>query len=70
MYRTQYRIVQIGWYPLLIRRISVGIICSQNQDREFIVRQVEIPPAKAAAFRKLESTILSDEKGAAVIKKQ
>ncbi len=55
---------------MLIRRISVGIICSQNQDREFIVRQVEIPPAKAAAFRKLESTILSDEKGAAVIKKQ
>jgi hypothetical protein len=35
-----------------------------------VVRQVEIPPAKAADFRKLENTILFDEKGTAVLKKQ
>jgi hypothetical protein len=34
------------------------------------VRQVEIPPDKAAEFRKLESAILFDEKGTAVLKKQ
>jgi hypothetical protein len=31
---------------------------------------VEIPPAKAAEFRHLESVILADEKNAAVLKKQ
>jgi hypothetical protein len=41
-----------------------------HYEREYVVRQVEIPPAKAADFRKLENTILSDEKGAAVLKKQ
>jgi hypothetical protein len=41
-----------------------------HYEREYIVRQVEIPPAKAAAFRQLENTILSDEKNAAVLKKQ
>jgi hypothetical protein len=35
-----------------------------------VVRQVEIPAGKAADFRKLESTILFDEKGAVVLKKQ
>ena len=37
---------------------------------EYVVRQVEIPPAKAADFRKLENAILADEKGTAVLKKQ
>jgi len=41
-----------------------------HYEREFVVRQVEIPPAKAADFRKLENTILFDEKGTAVLKKQ
>jgi hypothetical protein len=41
-----------------------------HYEREYIVRQVEIPPAKAASFRLLENTILSDEKNAAVLKKQ
>ncbi|MGD0832159.1 MAG: DUF3857 domain-containing protein [Terracidiphilus sp.] len=41
-----------------------------HYEREYVVRQVEIPPARAADFRKLESAILSDEKNAAVLKKQ
>jgi hypothetical protein len=41
-----------------------------HYEREYVVRQVEIPPEKAAEFRKLESAILFDEKGAAVLKKQ
>jgi hypothetical protein len=41
-----------------------------HYEREYVVRQVEIPPAKAAAFRHFESVILSDEKNAAVLKKQ
>jgi hypothetical protein len=41
-----------------------------HYEREYIVRQVEIPPDKAAEFRKLESAILFDEKGTAVLKKQ
>jgi len=41
-----------------------------HYEREYVVRQVEIPPEKAAEFRKLESAILSDEKGSAVLKKQ
>jgi hypothetical protein len=41
-----------------------------HYEREYVVRQVEIPPAKAADFRKLESTILADEKNSAVLKKQ
>jgi hypothetical protein len=36
----------------------------------YTVRQVEIPADRAADFRKLESAILSDEKGMAVLKKQ
>ncbi len=41
-----------------------------HYEREYVVRQVEIPPAKAADFRRLESVILADEKNAAVLKKQ
>lgn len=41
-----------------------------HYEREYVVRQVEIPPAKAADFRKLESAIVWDEKGTAVLKKQ
>jgi hypothetical protein len=41
-----------------------------HYEREYVVRQVEIPPEKAASFRMFESAILSDEKSAAVLKKQ
>jgi hypothetical protein len=41
-----------------------------HYEREYVVRQVEIPPAKAAEFRHLESVILSDEKNSAILKKQ
>ena len=43
---------------------------SLHYEREFIVRQVQIPAEKAADFRKLESAILTDEKSTAVLKKQ
>jgi len=41
-----------------------------HYEREYVVRQVEISADKAAAFRKLESAILTDETGTAVLKKQ
>jgi hypothetical protein len=41
-----------------------------HYEREYIVRQVELPAARAADFRKLEGAILMDEKGTAVLKKQ
>ena len=41
-----------------------------HYERELIVRQVQLPADKAAAFRHLESAILSDEKGTAVLKRQ
>jgi len=41
-----------------------------HYERDYVVRAVEIPAEKAAAFRKLESAILSDEKGTAVLKKK
>jgi hypothetical protein len=41
-----------------------------HYEREYVVRQVEIPAARAATFRRLENTILADEKGTAVLKKQ
>ncbi len=41
-----------------------------HYERDYVVRQVQIPADKAVAFRKLESAILSDEKGTAVLKKQ
>ena len=41
-----------------------------HYEREYVVRQVEISPTKAADFRRLQSAILADEKGTAVLKKQ
>jgi hypothetical protein len=41
-----------------------------HYEMEYTVRQVEIPADRAVDFRKLESAILSDEKGTAVLKKQ
>ncbi|MGC1463637.1 MAG: DUF3857 domain-containing protein [Terracidiphilus sp.] len=41
-----------------------------HYEREYVVRQVEIPATKAGDFRKLEGAILFDEKGTAVLKKQ
>jgi hypothetical protein len=41
-----------------------------HYERDYVVRQVEIHPSQAADFRQLESAILSDEKGSAVLKKQ
>jgi hypothetical protein len=40
-----------------------------HYESEYVVRDVEIPPGKAAEFRKLEQAILASEKGAAVLKK-
>ena len=41
-----------------------------HYEREYIVRQVEIPAERAADFRRLEGAIVFDEKGTAVLKKQ
>ncbi len=41
-----------------------------HYEREYVVRQVEIPATKAPDFRKLQSAILGDEKGTAVLKKK
>lgn len=41
-----------------------------HYERDFVVKKVEIPAADAAEYRKLESAILTDEKGTAVLKKQ
>ena len=41
-----------------------------HYERELVVKQVELPALRAADFRKLESAILMDEKGTAVLKKQ
>ena len=41
-----------------------------HYQREYVVRRVEIPAAKAEDFRKLEGAILLDEKGAVVLKKE
>jgi hypothetical protein len=41
-----------------------------HYESEYVVRDVEIPPAKAAEFRKLEQAIVASEKGSAVLKKQ
>jgi transglutaminase-like putative cysteine protease len=40
-----------------------------HYEREYVVKQVEIPADKAKDFRKLEGAILMDEKGTAVLKK-
>jgi hypothetical protein len=41
-----------------------------HYEREYVVRQVELPADRAADFRKFESAILSSEKGTAVLRKQ
>jgi hypothetical protein len=41
-----------------------------HYEREYVVKQVEVPAAQAAAFRKLEEVIIGDEKSMAVLKKQ
>jgi Domain of Unknown Function with PDB structure (DUF3857)/Transglutaminase-like superfamily len=39
-------------------------------EREYVVKQVEVPAAQAAEFRKLEDAIVTDEKEMAVLKKE
>ena len=41
-----------------------------HYERDYIVRKVELAASEAAVYRKLEGTILADEKGTAVLKKQ
>ena len=41
-----------------------------HYERDYVVKDVETPAAKAADFRKLENAILEDERGTAVLKKQ
>lgn len=41
-----------------------------HYEREYTVRQVELPASRAAEFRRLEGEILADKKVAAVLKKQ
>lgn len=41
-----------------------------HYEREYTVRTVEIPPAKAAALRQLEEAIVSDEKGFTVLSRK
>jgi hypothetical protein len=41
-----------------------------HYEREYVVRQVEIPASRASDFRMLESAILLDQNGTAVLKKQ
>ena len=41
-----------------------------HYDRQYDVRQVEIPATSAAEYRRLQGAILFDEKGTAVLKKQ
>ncbi|HUA98685.1 MAG TPA: DUF3857 domain-containing protein [Terracidiphilus sp.] len=41
-----------------------------HYEREYMVRQVEIPASQADGFRRLEDMILEDEKGMAVLKKR
>ena len=40
-----------------------------HYEREYVVKDLEIPPAKAADFRKLQSVIIDDERRTAVLKK-
>ena len=41
-----------------------------HYEREYVVRQVELPASRAGDYRKLESAILEDEQESAVLKKQ
>ena len=43
---------------------------SLHYEREYVVRQVEIPATRYTDFQKLEGAILFDEKGTAVLKKR
>ena len=50
-----------------------SITAKANQlhyEREYIVRRVQILADRALAFRKLQGSIMADEKGTAVLKKQ
>ena len=40
-----------------------------HYEREYVVKNVEIPPSKASEFRKLQSAIMDDERSTAVLKK-
>jgi hypothetical protein len=41
-----------------------------HYDREYVVRQVEIPATEGGDYRKLEGVIVEDEQGRAVLKKE
>jgi hypothetical protein len=41
-----------------------------HYEREYVVRQIQIPAGKAPDFRKLEGMIMADERATAVLKKQ
>jgi hypothetical protein len=41
-----------------------------HYEREYVVRQLEIPANKVDDLRRLQSAIVFDEKGAVVLKKQ
>ncbi|MGO8757660.1 MAG: DUF3857 domain-containing protein [Terracidiphilus sp.] len=41
-----------------------------HYERDYVVRQVQLPAEKAPEFRKFENAILADEKGSVVLKKQ
>jgi Domain of Unknown Function with PDB structure (DUF3857)/Transglutaminase-like superfamily len=41
-----------------------------HYEREFVVNKIEIPAEKSPAFRRLESAILTDERGTAVLKRR
>jgi hypothetical protein len=41
-----------------------------HYERDLVVRKVELAASEAGVYRKLEGTILADEKGTAVLKKQ
>ncbi len=40
-----------------------------HYEREYVVKDVEIPAAKAGDFRKLQSAIMDDERSTAVLKR-
>jgi hypothetical protein len=49
------------------------ITAKDNQlhyERDYVVKKVELAASEAGVYRKLEGTILADEKGTAVLKKQ
>jgi hypothetical protein len=55
-----------SWSRRFRLRSAVTRACflpQQNCKHEHVVRDMEIPSAKAAAFRQLESAIVSNEKG-------